>query len=204
MSKAAREIEMFFDVGSSYSYLAFSRIEAIEKSTGWPVRARPFLLGGVFKATGNEMPARIPARARYLVVDMTRCAAEHGVPFALPASFPIVTVTTQRALVAADRLGGQTALRTLARGLFDAYWAKGRDVSDRTVIVEVAGALGLDGRSIVAGIDEQETKDLLRKSTEEAVARGAFGAPTFFVGDEMFFGNDRVAHVERFVSTLSR
>jgi 2-hydroxychromene-2-carboxylate isomerase len=198
---ASRTIEMFFDVGSSYSYLAFTQLEAIEKRSGVAIHARPFLLGGVFKATGNDMPARIPARARYLVTDMTRCAAECGVKWSLPAIFPITTVTTQRALVAADRLRGQPMLRKLARGLFDAYWVEGRDVSDRSVIVDIASKLGLDGNAIVSAIDEQETKDLLRKSTEDAVARGAFGAPTWFVGEEMFFGNDRIEQLERHLSS---
>jgi 2-hydroxychromene-2-carboxylate isomerase len=198
---AAREIELFFDVGSSYSYLAFTQIEAIEKRTGWTVRARPFLLGGVFKSTGNEMPARIAAKARYMITDMQRWASEYGVAFRLPASFPVMTIATQRALVATDRLFGQAALRKLGRGLFDAYWVEGRDVSDKAVIGEVATALGLDAAAILAGIDAPETKDRLRADTEEAVARGAFGAPSFFVGEEMFFGNDRIPHLERLVSS---
>ena len=200
MTSPPRDIELFFDIGSSYSYLAFTQIEAIERRTGWTVRARPFLLGGVFKSTGNEMPARVAAKARYMIVDMQRWASEYGVGFELPAAFPVVTISTQRALVTTDRLFGQAALRTLARALFDAYWVHGRDPSDRAVITDVAAKAGLDAAAIVAGIDAQETKDRLRADTEEAVARGAFGAPTFFVGDEMFFGNDRIAHLERHVS----
>lgn len=197
-----REIELFFDIGSSYSYLAFTQIDAIEKRTGWTVRARPFLLGGVFKATGNEMPARVAAKAKYMVRDMERWSEEYGIAFSIPASFPSITVSTQRALVAADRLFGQAVLRKLARGLFDAYWTEGRDVADKAVIGEIANKLGLDGAAIVTGIDAQETKDRLRADTEEAVARGAFGAPSFFVGDEMFFGNDRIAHLERLVTSM--
>lgn len=204
MTSNAREIQLFFDVGSSYSYLAFTQIDAIEKRTGWTVRARPFLLGGVFKSTGNDMPARVAAKAKYMITDMRRWAEEYGVGFTLPASFPVITISTQRALVATDRLFGQAALRKLARGLFDAYWVEGRDPSDKAVIAEVAARLGLDAPAIVAGIDAQETKDRLRADTEEAVARGAFGAPSFFVGEEMFFGNDRIPHLERLVSSLSK
>src|SRR6478736_4964667 len=116
MTTPAPEIELFFDIGSSYSYLAFTQIDAIEKRTGRTVRARPFLLGGVFKATGNDMPARIAAKARYMITDMQRWAGEYGVGFQLPASFPVMTISTQRALVAADRLFGQTPMRKLARG----------------------------------------------------------------------------------------
>jgi 2-hydroxychromene-2-carboxylate isomerase len=200
MTTPAPEIELFFDIGSSYSYLAFTQIDGIEQRTGRTVRARPFLLGGVFKATGNDMPARVAAKARYMITDMQRWSEEYGVAFALPASFPSITISTQRALVACDRLFGQAALRKLARALFDAYWARGQDVADKAVIAAVATACGLDAAAIVAGIDAQETKDRLRADTEEAVARGAFGAPTFFVGDQMFFGNDRIPHLERFVS----
>jgi 2-hydroxychromene-2-carboxylate isomerase len=126
------------------------------------------------------------------------------VGFALPASFPVITISTQRALVAADRLFGQAAVRKLGRALFDAYWVQGRDVADKTVIADVATKAGLDAAAIVAGIDAPETKDRLRADTEEAVARGAFGAPSFFVGQEMFFGNDRIAHLERLVTSLSK
>jgi 2-hydroxychromene-2-carboxylate isomerase len=201
MTTSPREIELFFDIGSSYSYLAFTQIEGIEKRTGLTVRARPFLLGGVFKSTGNEMPARVAAKARYMITDMQRWASEYGVAFSLPASFPVITISTQRALVATDRLFGQAAMRKLARGLFDAYWTLGRDVADKAVIADVAGQVGLDAAAIVTGIDAPETKDRLRADTEEAVARGAFGAPSFFVGEEMFFGNDRIAHLERLATT---
>ena len=203
MTTPAREIELFFDIGSAYSYLAFTQTDAIEKRTGWTVRARPFLLGGVFKATGNEMPARVVAKARHMVADMTRWASEYHIGFMIPPNFPVMTITTQRALVACDRLFGQAALRKLARGLFDAYWTEGKDVADKSVIAAIATKLDLDAAAIVTAIDAQETKDRLRTDTEEAVTRGAFGAPSFFVGDEMFFGNDRIGHLERLVSSLS-
>lgn len=201
MTTHGPEIELFFDVGSSYSYLAFTQIDAIEKRTGKKIRLRPFLLGGVFKSTGNEMPARVAAKAKYMIVDMQRWAAEYGVRWTLPASFPVVTITTQRALVAADRLFGQEAVKKLGSGLFDAYWVEGRDPSDRAVISAAATAAGLDAAAIVTAIDAPETKDRLRADTEEAVARGAFGAPTFFYGTEMFFGNDRIAHLERAIES---
>jgi 2-hydroxychromene-2-carboxylate isomerase len=201
MTTAAAEIELFFDIGSSYSYLAFTQIDAIEKRTKKAIRVRPFLLGGVFKATGNEMPARIAPKARYMVTDMQRWCAEYGIGFSLPPSFPTNTISAQRALVAADRLFGQAAVRTLGRGLFDAYWVEQRDIADKAVIAEVATKVGLDAAAIVSGIDAPETKDRLRADTEEAVARGAFGAPSFFVGEQMFFGNDRIGHLERLVTS---
>ena len=202
MTTPAAEIELFFDIGSAYSYLAFTQLDAIEKRTKRTIRLRPFLLGGVFKATGNDMPARVAPKARYMITDMRRWSDEYGIGFSLPPSFPTSTISTQRALVAADRLFGQAAVRKLGRGLFDAYWTEQRDVADKAVIADVAAKAGLDAAAIVSGIDAPETKDRLRAETEEAVARGAFGAPTFFVGDEMFFGNDRIGHLERLVTSL--
>lgn len=191
-----RTIELFYDIGSSYSYLAATQMDALEARTGAKVRWRPFLLGGVFKATGNDMPARVPHKARWMLGDMARWAAKYGVPFSMPSRFPLVTITTQRALVATDRLFGMDAQKKLALALFRAFWAEDRDVSDKAVIGELASGLGLDAASIVAGIDAQETKDALRAATDEAVARGAFGAPAMFLGDELFWGNDRIPLLE--------
>lgn len=198
MAEPTTTIELFFDVASAYSYLAVTQVAALEQRTGAKVSWRPFLLGGVFKATGNDMPARIPAKARYLMEDLDRWAKHYGVPVQVPSRFPQPTLRTQRALAHVERtaadLVGPFAIR-----LFDASWRDDRDVNADDVIADVATAAGLDGASVAAAIDLPETKDQLRKTTDEAVARGAFGAPTFYVGDAMFFGNDRMdllaAHV---------
>ncbi len=189
-------VDLFYDIGSSYSYLAATQIDALGARTGATIRWRPFLLGGVFKATGNDMPARVPHKARWLLSDTTRWAKHYDVPFNMPSRFPMVTITTMRALVAADRHLGHDAQRKLALALFGAFWAEDRDVADKTVIAEVATKAGLDAEAIVRGIDEQETKDALRASTEEAVARGAFGAPAMFLGEDLFWGNDRLDQLE--------
>jgi 2-hydroxychromene-2-carboxylate isomerase len=189
-------VELFYDIGSSYSYLAATQMDALEARTGAKVRWRPFLLGGVFKATGNDMPARVPNKARWMLRDMARWSAKYGVPFQMPSRFPLVTLTTQRALVATDRLFGMEAQKKLALALFRAFWAEDRDVSDKAVVGELATGLGLDAAAIVQGTDAQETKDALRAATEEAVARGAFGAPAMFLGEELFWGNDRLSLLE--------
>ncbi|AKF09286.1 2-hydroxychromene-2-carboxylate isomerase [Sandaracinus amylolyticus] len=191
-----RVIEFFFDVGSPYTYLAATQVTAIEARTGVRVRHRPFLLGGVFKATGNTPPAQVASRGRWMVQDLGRWAAKYGVPFAIASRFPLNTLATQRVLAAAERTGGEAAVRALALPLFRAFWVEDRDVSSPAVLVEVANACGLDGTMLVESANAPETKELLRASTEEAVARGAFGAPSFFVGDQLFFGNDRIGHLE--------
>jgi len=189
-------IEFFFDVGSPYSYLAAVEVGALSARTGVPVRFRPFLLGAVFKASGNDMPARVAAKARFMLDDLSRWAAIYGVPFRMSSRFPLNTLRTQRALMAAALTAGEQAVPAFALALFRAYWVEDRDVSADAEIAAVAGTVGLDGAAIVAGIDAQPTKDALRAATDEAVTRGAFGAPTMFYGDAMFWGNDRLLLLE--------
>jgi 2-hydroxychromene-2-carboxylate isomerase len=189
-----RQIELFFDIGSSYSYLAATQMDGLAKRTGVPVRWRPFLLGGVFKATGNDMPARIPAKARWMLQDMTLWSKHYGVPFRMPSVFPRITLRTQRALAAAE-LRDRESVAPLALALFRAYWAEDRDVTSDEVIRELGGS------GIVDAIDAPETKEQLRATTDEAVRRGAFGAPSMFVGDALFWGNDRIPLLEQFLKS---
>ena len=190
-----RQIELFFDIGSSYSYLAATQMEGLARRTGVPVRWRPFLLGGVFKATGNDMPARVPAKARWMMHDMALWSKHYGIPLRMPSRFPLVTLRTQRALAAAE-LRDPASVAPFALALFRAYWAEDRDPTTDDVIREHA-----PDPSIVAAIDAQVTKDHLRATTEEAIRRGAFGAPAMFVGDALFWGNDRIPLLEQFLLT---
>lgn len=192
----SRSIEFFFDVGSPYSYLAATQLDGLAERTGVPVVWRPFLLGGVFKASGNEMPARVPAKARYMLADLERWARHYEVPFRFSPHFPLNTLKTQRALtaVAAADAG---AVRAFALALFRALWVDGRDVSADDVVLSVAHGCDADGDRVLAATSDPSIKDRLRAETDEAVARGAFGAPTFFVGPTMYWGNDRLMLLER-------
>lgn len=189
----AREIELFFDIGSSYSYLAATQMAGLTARTGVPVRWRPFLLGAVFKATTNDMPARVPAKARYMLADMARWSAHYGVPFRLPSKFPLLTLRAQRALTAAP----EAAIPAMALSLFAAYWAEDQDPTTDDAIAAAANAAGVEAGPILAAIDDQATKDRLRATTDEAVKRGAFGAPSMFVDDALFWGNDRIDLLEK-------
>ena len=184
-------MEFFFDVASPYSYLAAARLEALAGS-GPAVVWRPFLLGGVFRSTGNRAPALVPAKGRYLFADVRRWATQDGVPLQWPALFPINSLVAQRALTAAEAQGGQAAVRALAMALYEAYWGRGEDPCSEPVLRSAADAAGLDAAALGAAIVDPEIKGRLRAVTDEAVARGAFGAPTFFVGEQMFFGRDRL------------
>lgn len=192
-------LEFFYDFVSPYSYLASTRVEAEVARVGAAVRFRPFLLGGVFNATGNKAPIEVAAKAPYLAADCLRWAKRLGVPFAWPPRFPVLTVLPLRAAFAAEKLG---KLVPYTHAMFRAYWAEGRDVSDTAVVADVASRAGLDGAALVAGA--AGFKDALKAQTQEAVDRGSFGAPAFFVGQEMFIGNDRLDFAIEALSAAGR
>ena len=180
-------LEFFYDFVSPYSYLAATRVEAEGAKVGGAVRFRPFLLGGVFNASGNRAPLETPVKFRHLATDCNRWARRLGVPFAWPAKFPVLTVLPLRAAFAAEKLG---KLVPYSHAMFRACWAEGRDISDASVVEDVATKAGLPGAALIA--EAPNHKEALKAQTQEAVDRGSFGAPTFFVGQEMFIGNDRL------------
>ena len=180
-------LEFFYDFVSPYSYLASVRVEAEVARVGGTVRFRPFLLGGVFNATGVHGPIENPAKAAYLPTDLSRWARRIGAPFAWPPKFPLLTVLPLRAAFAAEKAG---QLVPFTHAIYRAFWAEGRDISDGAVVAEAATRAGLDGAALVA--EAPNYKEALKAQTQEAIDRGSFGAPTFFVGKEMFIGNDRL------------
>lgn len=194
----AKTLEFFFDYASPYSYLASEQVEALAKRTGADIRWRPFLLGAVFKATGNVPPITTPNKAIYLGKDLVDWAIHLGLPpFQMPSSFPINSLKADRlGIVAAE----QGRIAQFSHAAFRAAFVQGKDLNEPEVLAELARAAGLDAEKALARAEAQEIKDALRRNTDEAIARGAFGAPTFFVGDEMFFGNDRLIFVERLLS----
>lgn len=191
-----RRFEFFFDYGSPYSYLADSRLPALAERTGAEIRYRPMLLGGVFKATGNQSPALEPCEAKrsYGALELQRWVAHLGVPFRVNPHFPINTLLLMRTAVAAQRAG---VFEPFHRAVYPAFWAEGENLGEPDVVVREVEKAGLDARALLEAAGDPEVKAELRTTTEEAVARGAFGAPTFFVGDQMYFGNDRLDFVER-------
>jgi len=191
-----RTIEFFWDAASPYTYLAATQIEPLAARAGVGLLWRPFLLGKVFEATGNRMPAAVPAKARHLFCDVQRWAQYYGVPVAFPKVFPVNSVLALRAGIAASEQGKGAGF---ALAVMRAYWAGGSDISQPEVVSTVAGSVGLDGAALLLQAQAQPVKDQLRANTEEAVKRGAFGAPCFFVGEQMFWGNDRLVLLEEFL-----
>lgn len=189
----SRELEFFFDVGSPASYLAWTQAPDLCRRTGATLRYRPMLLGGVFKATGNASPAAVPAKGRYSGRDMQRFARRYGVTLTMNPHFPVNTLMAMRLATAAlDSEQRDTVLAALFEGL----WLRERDLSDIDVLGKTLTEAGLDAAHWAALAQDQTVKDRLKATTEEAVERGVFGAPTFFVGEEMFFGQDRLDFVE--------
>jgi 2-hydroxychromene-2-carboxylate isomerase len=190
-----KRVEFFYDYGSPYSYLASTQLDGLARRTGAEIVLRPMLLGGVFKATGNRSPAQEPieAKRRHGGRDLPRWAAHYGVPFRANPHFPINTLPIMRAATAARRAGQLDAFH---RRVYPAFWVEGLNLGDPAVFGCVLDEAGLDSRALVQAAEDPAVKAELRATTEEAVARGVFGAPSLFVGDELFFGNDRLVLVE--------
>ena len=189
------QVEFFFDYGSPYSYLADTQLGGLVEGTGCQIVYRPMLLGGVFKATGNRSPAAEPieAKRRYGTIEMRRFVEHYGCAFSPNPFFPINTLAIMRSCHAATRDG---VFPMFHRAVYPAFWAGGLNLGDEAIFRGVLDEAGLDGSALVAGAALPEVKLALRSTTDEAVERGVFGAPTFFVGDEMFFGADRLGFVE--------
>ena len=194
----ASKVEFLFDFGSPNAYLAHRVIPAIEARTSATFAYIPVLLGGVFKATGNRSPmeafAGIPAKLAYEGRERDRFVARHRLTrFAANPHFPVNTLAIMRGAVAAGRLG---VFETYVETVFAAMWEQGRRMDDPAVIGEVLAAAGLPAAKLTALTQDQGVKDELVANTSGAVARGVFGSPSFFVGDELYFGKDRLSDVE--------
>jgi 2-hydroxychromene-2-carboxylate isomerase len=189
----ARTLEFFFDYGSPYSYLADTQVEAIARRTGAALVRRPMLLGGVFKATGNASPMTVEAKAAWAGNDMPLWARFYKVPFKRNPYFPVNTLGLMRGAAAAEIDG---VFERYHPAVYKAMWVDGRNLNDMKEVAAVLSEAGLDAKKFGARIQDQDVKDRLKATTDEAVSRGVFGAPTCFVDDKMFFGNDRLPFVE--------
>ena len=189
----ARTLEFYFDYGSPYSYLADTQVEAIAQRAGAALVRKPMLLGGVFKATGNHSPVELPQQSAWSGFDMPMWARHYGVPFQRNPFFPVNTLALMRGAAAAQIDG---SFERYHPAVFKAMWVEGRNLNDMKEVAAVLSSAGLDAGKFGARIQDQDVKDRLKATTEEAVARGVFGAPTCFVDKMMFFGNDRLPFVE--------
>jgi 2-hydroxychromene-2-carboxylate isomerase len=190
----SKTVTFYFDIVSPTSYLASTQLPAIAERAGATIDWRPFLLGGVFRTTGNRPPAELAPKGVYMYRDLQRFARRYGVEIEMSPYFPLNTLTTMR-VVTGVQLRHPDSFLALVKAAYRAAWVEQRNVGEDAVIGEILTSVGLDPSSVLPLAAEQAIKDKLRAETEGAVARGAFGAPTFFVGDEMFFGQDRLDFV---------
>jgi 2-hydroxychromene-2-carboxylate isomerase len=187
-------LEVFFDCSSPWTYLAFENLLRLQAELGFEIEWRPILVGGIFNSVNpsvyqsRETP--VPAKAAYMKKDLADWARAAGLKIVFPPSaFPVNSVKAMRGCI---WLAPQGRLVDFARACFQAYWSEDRDISQDAVLAELCATVGLDTDAFFAAVADPLVKDQLQANTEEAMARGAFGSPTMFLGDDMYFGNDRL------------
>jgi 2-hydroxychromene-2-carboxylate isomerase len=189
-----KTVEFWFDVGSPAAYLAWHRLPRICEDTGARIDYRPMLLGGVFQATGNQSPMMVPAKGRYMTGDLERFAARHGTPFRHNPHFPINTLMVMRGALGLQ-MREEPRFFSYIDTVFRAIWSDGLNMNDPGVVAGVLQAAGFEPHAVLALTADPQVKEKLKAVTSEAVERGVFGAPTFFVDGNMFWGQDRLDFV---------
>ena len=194
----SKTVDFIFDFGSPNAYLAWQVLPGVAARTGARVNVVPCLLGGLFKLTGNQAPmsafGSVKGKLEYERLETQRFIDRHGLRhFRFNPHFPVNTLLIMRGLLAARRADvGDAYLDTVLK----AMWEDGKKMDDPAVVAEVLSAAGLDAKAILDATQDPDVKAELAANTAAAAARGAFGIPTFFVGDEMFFGKERLGQVE--------
>ena len=193
-----KTVEFIFDFASPNAYLAHCILPDIARRTGAEIKITPCLLGGIFKLTGNQAPMTafggIQGKLAYEALETKRFVARHKLDrYQFNPHFPVNTLLIMRGLVAARRLGVEQAYLDTVMA---AMWERGLKMDDPQVVAAALAEAGLDAKAILEATQDPDVKAELMANTEQAAARGAFGIPTFFVGDEMFFGKERLGQVE--------
>jgi 2-hydroxychromene-2-carboxylate isomerase len=190
-----KTVEFYFDLGSPATYLAYTQLPKICAATNSELIYVPMLLGGVFKATGNASPAMIPAKGRYMFEDLDRYAKRYGVPLKFNPHFPINTLMLMRA-VTGIQLRQPERFQAFIDCLFTALWIDGRSLDEPATVATVLSQHGFDPQEVLALTNDESVKTKLKDNTETAVKRGVFGAPSMFIGNQLFFGQDRLDFLE--------
>jgi 2-hydroxychromene-2-carboxylate isomerase len=200
------DLDCYFDCSSPWTWLGFRNLRPLAAEFGVPVRWRPILVGGVFNAANPSVYASrenpVPAKQAYMRKDLQDWARLAGVTIGFPPTvFPVNSVKAMRGCLWLEPRG---LLVPFAEAVFEAYWTHDLDVSQDAVLATICTRLDVDPAAFFAGIGTQAVKDALRANTEALVARGGFGSPTVFVGDDMFFGNDRLPLVREALARAMR
>lgn len=199
MAKKA-PIEFWFDFSSPYAYLAAMQIADVAEEHGRTVRWRPFLLGVVFKESGSAPLTKQPMKAAYMNHDVERFARLYDIDFAWPDKFPLPTQAAARAFYWLEQQSPDLAADFVAV-VFDALFARNRDISDPNVVLDIAEKMGADRAALTAALEDDAVKDVLKAACAEALDRKIFGAPMVIVDGEMFWGADRLWMVEEWLES---
>jgi 2-hydroxychromene-2-carboxylate isomerase len=192
--------DFYFDFSSPYGYLASTQIEALAAEFDRQVNWHPILLGPMFKAMGSAPLSEIPLKGKYSLHDFERSARLFGIPYAQPNEFPIGTVAAARAVLYLQQSAPEEAV-DFAKRIYRAYFAEGRDIGKPDTVLALAEEAGLDAPDLSRGMAQEATKDQLKKSVADALARGIFGSPFIIVDGEPFWGFDRFDHIRRWLRT---
>lgn len=194
------DIEFWFDLSSPYAYFAALEIDALAARHGRLVHWRPFLLGVLLRVSGNIPLSAQPLKGKYARRDWERLARCRDVAFVLRPDFPLATQAAARMVLAVERSGGRRCAGRLARRMFEALFGEGLEISRAEVAAEVGAAIGLDPAALLGAADDPSLKRALREQCAEAERRGIFGAPWIEVDGEPFWGSDRLAMIDRWLS----
>lgn len=199
MSKA-NMIEFFFDCSSPWTYLAFHNIQPLARELNVPIHWKPILVGGIFNSVNPsvyEMRKHpVPAKQAYMLKDLQDWSSAADLKIVMPPKvFPVNSVKAMRGciwLLQQEASVEKPAMVRFAKAVFEAYWTREEDISQDAVLADICESLGVDVKAFFEGIGQSAIKDQLKANTEEVISRGGFGSPTMFVGDDMYFGNDRL------------
>ncbi len=187
-----KTVEFFFDFNSPFAYLANTQLPQLAERLGAKVVYRPALITAIFDGSGASTPLSIPAKAKYMNDDLARWASFYRVPFAFNPHFPFMTVPLLRGM---EAYKDDPRAQAYCDAVFNAIWVEGKNFHEKETLMETVAAVGIDPAEFAERLGDQAVKDALKSNGEEAIERGAFGAPTFFVGDQMFWGQDRLHFV---------
>jgi 2-hydroxychromene-2-carboxylate isomerase len=192
----ASPIDFYFDFSSPYGYFAAMRIDALAAKYGREVEWHPILLGVVYKTTGGAPLPMVPLKGPYALHDFERTARFHGIPFKLPAAFPLPTQAAARAMLWVHSRHGSERAVAFAKAVYRAYFADGVNIGDPANVVQIGADLGLDPAALSAGMNSVPVRDQLKAEIDLAMARGVFGSPFVIIDGEPFWGFDRVEQME--------
>ena len=196
------KLDFYYDFGSPNAYFAWKALQGVSERTGLNVIMHPVLIGGIFKSTNNQPPwqafGNVPNKMKYMQLEIQRFIKDHNLTeFKFNSAFPVNTLLSMRGAIAAQQAGVHDAYYP---AVFKAIWEDDQNISQPDVLAEVLTKAGLDGKTLVEATQTAEVKQGLMDATQACVDRGAFGLPTFFLGDDIYFGKDRVWQIEQAVS----